>query len=156
MCVRRMWRSTPTFAASVARRRASSSPYRPSSRVDWTLTPRLSFQLYLQPLMASLLALRDGIKDAQTGQPAYFWAVCFDPGYRRALLRSGWQSIAKVFVIACLLDVAYQLIVLKGLRPLETILVAVALAIVPYVMVRGPVSRIVRTFRRTKRSAPVH
>jgi hypothetical protein len=115
-----------------------------------------ALRFYLQPLMASLLALRDGIRDAQTGQPAYLWAVFFQPGCRRELLRSGWQSIAKVFVIACVLDVAYQLIVLKGLRPLATILVAVALAIVPYVMVRGPVGRIVRTLRRTKRSAPAH
>jgi hypothetical protein len=115
-----------------------------------------ALRFYLQPLMASLLAFRDGVRDAQTGQPAYFWAVCFEPGYRRALLRSGWQSIAKVFVVACVLDVAYQLIVLKGLRPLETILVAVALAIMPYLLVRGPVSRIVRALRRTKRSAPVH
>jgi hypothetical protein len=119
-------------------------------------TGPFALRFYLQPLMASLLALRDGIRDAQTGQPAYFWAVCFQPECRRELLRSGWQSIAKVFVFACVLDVAYQLIVLKGLRPLQTLLVAVALAIVPYVLIRGPVSRIVRALRRTKRSAPVH
>jgi hypothetical protein len=116
----------------------------------------LALRFYMQPLMASLLAARDGIRDARTGQAPYFWAVCFQPGCRRELLRSGWQSVAKVFVIAIVLDLGYQLIVLKGIRPLQTMLVAVALAIVPYVLLRGPVSRIVRGLRRTRPSAALH
>ncbi|HEU4647796.1 MAG TPA: hypothetical protein VFS33_01955 [Gemmatimonadales bacterium] len=113
----------------------------------------LAMRFYLQPLMATLLALRDGLADARTGQPPYFWAICFEPGCRRELIRSGWQSIAKVFCIAMALDVLYQLIVLKGFRPLQTMLVAVALAIVPYLLVRGPISRIVRTLRRRSPAA---
>lgn len=108
----------------------------------------LALRFYLQPLMATLLALRDGLADARTGRPPYFWAICFEPGHRRELIRSGWHSIAKVFCLAIALDVLYQLVVLNGLRPLQTMLVAVGLAIVPYLLIRGPVSRIVRTLRR--------
>jgi hypothetical protein len=36
------------------------------------------------------------------------------------------------------MDVIYQTIVLKGLRPVEGLIVSVGLAIVPYVVVRVP------------------
>jgi hypothetical protein len=60
----------------------------------------LAIRFYLQPLMAMLLAVRDGIKDAHEGRPAYFWALFSDKPHRRELLRSGWSSVGKVFVIA--------------------------------------------------------
>jgi len=107
----------------------------------------LAMRFYLQPLMATLLAVRDGVKDAREARPAYLWAVVSTPEHRRELLRSGWRSIGKVFLIALVLDVVYQLLVLRGLRPLEGLIVAVTLAIVPYALVRGPVNRLVRSAR---------
>ena len=107
----------------------------------------LAMRFYLQPLMATLLAVRDGVKDAREARPAYLWAVLSTPEHRRELLRSGWRSIGKVFLIALVLDVVYQLLVLRGLRPLEGLIVAVTLAIVPYALVRGPVNRLVRSAR---------
>ena len=35
----------------------------------------LALRFYLQPLMAGLFAFRDGRKDADTGQPPYFWSL---------------------------------------------------------------------------------
>jgi hypothetical protein len=107
----------------------------------------LAMRFYLQPLMATLLAVRDGVKDAREARPAYLWAVVSTPEHRRELLRSGWRSIGKVFLIALVLDVVYQLLVLRGLRPLEGLIIAVTLAIVPYALVRGPVNRLVRSAR---------
>jgi hypothetical protein len=107
----------------------------------------LAMRFYLQPLMATLLAARDGVKDAREGNPPYLWAVVNNPAHRRELLRSGWRSIGKVFVIALVLDVVYQLLVLRGLRPVEGLIVAVALAIVPYALVRGPINRLMRSAR---------
>jgi len=49
-----------------------------------------------------------------------------------------------VFVLALVLDVVYQLIVARFVFPLETIVTAILLAIVPYLIVRGLVTRIVR------------
>ena len=104
----------------------------------------MAFRFYIQPLMAMLFALRDGIKDAHEGRPPYFWALFTDKPHRRELLRSGWSSVGKVFILAVVLDTVYQLLVLKGLRPIEGLLVAVLLALVPYVLLRGPVNRIAR------------
>ena len=107
----------------------------------------MTFRIILQPLMASLLAFRAGWKDAQTGRPPYFWTILTDPGQRSDLLREGWKSVARVFVLAIVMDVIYQLIVLQWIYPLELILVAILLAVVPYLLVRGPVNRIVSRLR---------
>ena len=42
------------------------------------------------------------------------------------------------------MDVVYQFIVLKTFYPGEAVIVAVALALVPYVLLRGPIARIAR------------
>jgi hypothetical protein len=104
----------------------------------------LAMRFYVQPLMATILAFRDGRKDAHQGKPAYGWAVLNDAAHRHELLRSGWRSIGKVFLIAVALDTVYQLIVFHGLRPLQGLIVAAALALVPYLLLRGPFNRIVR------------
>jgi hypothetical protein len=114
----------------------------------------MAFRFYLQPLVALALAIRDGIKDAHERRPAYLWAVCTDRSCRRERIRDGWRAIKKVFIVSLVLDVVYQLLVFKGLRPIEGLLIAVLLAIVPYALIRGPVNRIARRMRRP--SAPHH
>jgi hypothetical protein len=108
----------------------------------------LAMRFYLQPLMASFFAVRDGLKDARSGRPAYLWAIFSDPRHRRELIQDGWTSAGKIFILAAVLDVVYQLLVLHALRPIETVLVAVTLAILPYAALRGPVNRIARTVTR--------
>lgn len=112
---------------------------------------RFAMRFYLQPLVATLLAVRDGMKDGRTGSPAFLWTVVSDPVHRRELLQNAWRSVAKVFTMALVLDVVYQLVVLGGLRPLSGLFIAVLLAIVPYALVRGPVSRL---WRGTPKSKP--
>ena len=113
----------------------------------------MTFRIILQPLMATLLAVRAGMKDAQTGRPPYLWTILTDPTQRAALLHEGWKSIARVFVLAIVMDVIYQLIVLRWVYPLELILVAILLAVIPYLVIRGPVNRLVRHLRRKRVAA---
>jgi len=104
----------------------------------------MKFRLILQPLMAIIFAVRSGLKDAKEGKPAYFWALFTDSFHRRDMLRDGWKSVGKVFVIAIIIDLVYQLIVFRWFSPLEALLVAVILAFIPYLVIRGPVNRIAR------------
>jgi hypothetical protein len=104
----------------------------------------MAFRFYLQPLVAIALAIRDGLRDARHRRPAYFWSLFSDKAHRRERLHDGWRSVGKVFVLAFVLDTIYQLVVLKGLRPVEGIMVATLLALVPYIVFRGPVNRIAR------------
>jgi hypothetical protein len=104
----------------------------------------LHFRLIVQPLVATLLAVRDGSRDAHEGRSAYAWTLLTDPTQRRYLLDDGWKGISRIFVIAYVLDVVYQFIEWHGLKPFEAFLTAVILAVIPYVALRGPVNRLVR------------
>ena len=115
-----------------------------SNRVGGPMT----FRIILQPLMAGLFAVRAGLKDAREERPPYFWTILTDPSQRAALLREGWRSVARVFVLAIVMDVIYQWIVLRWIYPGEMLIVAVALAVVPYLLLRGPVNRLARRWRR--------
>jgi hypothetical protein len=107
----------------------------------------LHFRLILQPVMALIYAVIDGLKDARAGKPPYFWALFTNPLHRREMLKDGWKSVGKVFVLALILDVVYQIMVLHFVYPGQAIMVAVALAILPYLIIRGPVARIARMAR---------
>jgi len=107
----------------------------------------LAMRFYLQPIMSTVFAVRDGVKDARMGRPAYFWSLFTDPAHRLERLRDGWKSIGKIFVLAAVLDIIYQLFVLHELRPLQTVIIATLLAVVPYLIVRGPVNRLGRRMR---------
>ena len=108
------------------------------------VTGPMKFRLFLQPAMAIFFAVRGGLKDAREGRPPYFWGLFTDKGEREAMLKNGWKSIGKVFILAIVLDVVYQLIEHRWtVYPGEAVLVAIILAIVPYLLIRGPVNRIV-------------
>jgi hypothetical protein len=108
------------------------------------VTGPMKFRLLLQPVMAVIFAVVSGLKDARAGKPPYFWALLTEPSHRREMVRDGWKSIGKVFVLALVLDVIYQVIVQRFVYPGEAIVVALALAIVPYLIVRGLVTRVAR------------
>ena len=107
----------------------------------------LHFRFVFQPLMATILGVIDGVKDARAGKPAYFWAVLFTHKSRGELVKKGWRSVGKIFILAIILDSIYQMEVHSTIYAGELLIVAFTLAIVPYLIVRGPVNRIVRLFR---------
>jgi hypothetical protein len=109
----------------------------------------LHFRIIMQPAMAAILAVIDGVKDAKLGKPAYFWEVVTSPEHRRELIEGAWKRIGKIFILAVILDVVYQLIVTHWVYPGETLTVAIVLAVVPYILLRGPVNRIL-CWRRNK------
>lgn len=108
----------------------------------------LQFRLLLQPLMASLLAIRAGRRDAREGRTPYGWALVFHARDRRTLVKSGWTDIASVFIVAMLVDVVYQLLVVAWVYPGESLIVAILLAVVPYVVLRAVVNRVARAVGR--------
>src|SRR5208337_1123675 len=111
----------------------------------------LTFRLMLQPIMVAIIAVRAGLKDAREGNPPYSWAIFTDPVARGKLLREGWKAVAKVFVISVIMDIIYQVIVHQWFYPFETLIVGAILALLPYLLVRGPVNRIARRRRQGNR-----
>jgi hypothetical protein len=107
----------------------------------------LHFRFFMQPLMAIVLAFRDGRRDALAGRSPWAWVVVHDPTQRRHLLADGWKAISRVFLLAIVLDVIYQLIEWRTLRPLGALTTAIILAVIPYVLLRGPINRLLRLGR---------
>ena len=105
------------------------------------LTGPVSFRFILQPLVAAAFAIVAGLQDARLGRPPYLWAILTERANRAALVKDGWDQIGKVFVVAILLDLVYQVVVLE-IYPGEALIVAVLLAIVPYAVLRDVVTRI--------------
>jgi hypothetical protein len=104
----------------------------------------LHFRLFMMPAVVTILAVRAGLRDAREGRPAFLWAILTNPTERRRLFRSMLKDIGRVFIMALVLDTTYQLIALEAFYPVQLLIVAVACAIVPYVVIRGPITRITR------------
>jgi len=104
----------------------------------------MKFRLLLQPSMAVIFAIRSGLKDAREGRTPFFWTLLTDPASRAHLLQDGWKSVGKVFVLALVLDVVYQIVATRYVFPMEALVTAILLAIVPYLIVRGLVTRLAR------------
>jgi len=104
----------------------------------------MKFRIVLQPIMAAFLAIRAGLKDAKSGAQPYFWRLLFTSGHRVEIIKDGWKSVGRLFLLAITLDLIYQIIVQSRIRPRAALFVAIVLAIIPYLLLRGTVTRIAR------------
>jgi len=102
----------------------------------------MSFRLILQPLVATILAIRAGVDDARANRAPYFWSIVNRPDERRDLLHQGWKAITRVFVFAVVMDAIYQIVVFRWVYPGEILMVAFLLACVPYLIFRGLANRV--------------
>jgi hypothetical protein len=115
----------------------------------------LHFRLFVMPLVVTFLAIRAHLRDVREGKPTRLLAFLRDPTERRRLRRSALRDIGKVFIVACVLDITYQILVLRSFYPGEMLVIAVGCAVVPYVLVRGPITRLARQLYR-KWTGPSH
>jgi hypothetical protein len=107
----------------------------------------LTFRLLVQPAVAAFFAIRAGFKDARESLVPYGWTVLTDPINRREFLRDGWKDVARVFVAAMVIDCVYQIMEFRWLYFEEALIVAAVLALLPYLLLRGPANRITRHWR---------
>ena len=117
---------------------------RVSDNLIGRVTGPMKFRLVLQPLMASILAFRSGLADARAGRAPYFWSLFTKPAERAERIREGWKSVSRVFIFAIVLDVVYQVVELRFIYPGEAAMTAFILAVLPYLLLRGTVTRLVR------------
>ena len=122
--------------------------------IDRTHGP-MSFRFVLQPSMAVLMALRDGSRDAKAGHRPYFWKIFNDPAARHDSLVEGAKATGRILVLGLVMEIIYQYRVFGSFHVLEAVNVILILCFVPYLLLRGPVNRIVRWWRdRSARNAP--
>jgi hypothetical protein len=104
----------------------------------------MTFRFILQPTMAAIAALHDGVKDARMGRSPFFWTLLSNRAKRGGRLREGLISTARIILLGLMMDTIYQVIVLKTFYPAEAATIAIVLAFVPYALLRGPIERAAR------------
>ena len=104
----------------------------------------LNFRLFVMPTVVTILAIRADLRDAREGRLAFLGAFLTDPTERRRLFRSAMKDIGRIFIVAIVLDTTYQIWVLRSFHIGQLVIVAVVCAVVPYVIVRGPITRLAR------------
>lgn len=107
----------------------------------------------LQPIIALLLGIRDGRRDAQLGVPPYFLELLTGKGDRKQVLKQGWKSIMVSFIVAFAFDTALQIFVLQVYRPLSAVFAGVVLIALPYLLARGISNRLISRHHRRMRRA---
>lgn len=118
----------------------------------------MKFRIVLQPLVSIYFAFKAGKRDAKTASVPYFIGLISNKGNTKELLKQGWKDVGKVFVMAIVIDAAYQLIMIYGrgtqteFYPIETIITSIALTFLPYVVFRGPVNRLLQRENKNKKS----
>ena len=103
------------------------------------LSGPLNFRLVVMPTVVTVLALRAVWKDLREGRPAFLGIWIQDPVERKRVFRGALKDIGKIFIVAVVLDTAYQVMVFRWVYLGMVLVVAFVCAIVPYVLIRGPV-----------------
>jgi hypothetical protein len=104
----------------------------------------MRFRFILQPAMAVLAALHDGIQDAKLGRSPYLWTLLNSAAERSGRLAEGVIATARILLLGLCMDTVYQLIVFKTFYPAQAVIVAIVLGFIPYLLLRGPIARIAR------------
>lgn len=105
-------------------------------------TGPLHFRMVLQPIMAILLGIRDGLKDAKQGNPPIIEDIVFVPEHRDRNLKSAWKALTKPMVLAVVLDAVAQYLIFKQVLVIPALIVGITLMGVPYLLARGITNRI--------------
>lgn len=116
----------------------------------------LWLRIVLQPVVASVIGLLIGIKDARAGRASFVWTLLTDRLHRCERLREAWGDMARMFIAATIIDLIYQIVELHWIYPLQSLLVATTLAMVPYALVRVTTHFVVSfwLYRDTRRRPP--
>ena len=97
----------------------------------------MTFRFILQPVMATIAACLGGVKDA-------LWTVVNVPAKRAIRLNEAMIATARIILLGLIMDTIYQFIEFKQFHPAEAVIIALLLAFLPYVLVRGLTARVAR------------
>ncbi len=104
----------------------------------------MTFRFFLQPSVAFVAALTDGIRDARLGHKSFFWTALWDRNKQPGRLREGMMSTSRVVLIGLSIDAIYQFKMFDRFYPVEALMMAVLLALIPYFIFRWIVELIAR------------
>lgn len=102
----------------------------------------MHFRIFLQPFMGAIKAARDGYNDAKLGRKAFAVHLASGPEARKADVKEAMVATSQIILLGLAMDTIYQIVIDGSFYPFEAVLVAILLAFLPYVILRGPFRRI--------------
>jgi len=112
---------------------------------------KFQIRLILQPLIAIILGLRFGVRDAKAGKRPFFHALVHGDGHRGALLKQAARDVMTPLIVAVIIDSILQQLINHRIRPLAAVIVGGILVLLPFLIVRALANR-VWTHGRARRS----
>ena len=102
------------------------------------------FRFVVQPLIATLLGIRNGMADARAGRAPYLLALATDRARRGALARDGLATVTNLLLMGILLDSLFQWAILGASYPGPALIVGPVLITMPYAIARALANRALR------------
>ena len=107
------------------------------------------FRFILQPLVAIILGIRNGLSDARAGRPTYLYGLLFHGDLRKELLRTGLATVANLLLMGILIDSVCQWLILGTSYPGAAVVVGPVLIVAPYGIARSLSNRLARPRKET-------
>jgi hypothetical protein len=95
----------------------------------------------IQPVIALVLGIRDGKRDARDLRPAFFINLVMNHDQRSELWKDAFKTILKPLMLAWLMDTIFQFVILHHWNPSQAMIVGFVLVVIPYVLSRGLANR---------------
>jgi uncharacterized membrane-anchored protein len=103
---------------------------------------KVQIRLILQPLIAIVLGLRFGVRDAKAGKQPFFYALVRGDGHRGALLRHAARDAIMPLIVAVIIDSILQQLINQRIRPFAAVIVGGVLVFLPFLIVRALANRV--------------
>ena len=100
------------------------------------------FRFILQPMIATILGIRNGLADARAGRPPYLWGMLFHQHLRRELVRTGLTTVVNLLLMGILMDSLFQWVILGISYPGAALVVGPVLIMAPYAIARALSNRL--------------
>ena len=111
------------------------------------------FRFIVQPIMAMLLGVRDGLTDAKAGSPPFIYGLYSCRKNLRPFIGGAIRRLQMPVLFATVLDAIVQYVMFGYIRPLTALLVGSMLMALPYSIARG-ISNRVRSRRQAGPTEP--
>ena len=103
---------------------------------------KFQIRLILQPLIAIILGLRFGVRDAKAGKRPFFHALAHGEGGRGALLKHAARDVITPLIVAVIIDSVLQQLINHRIRPFASVIVGGILVFLPFLIVRALANRV--------------
>jgi hypothetical protein len=108
---------------------------RSSDQMLGRMSGPLHVRLIIMLAVVAILAIRAGWIDARRGQE------------RKVTLRTAWQSIKRVIIVASVIDLVYQFYVFHAYFVFQTIFMVLVVAVLPYIVIRSATARLLAVIK---------